>query len=70
MSDLQQGRSPSRDLDSLYGGGPDDAGSADFLVDGVRFKMGRTAVTTSGTPISSATASICRARSPARNPIS
>ena len=41
--DLLQGRSPSLDLDSLYGAGPDDPGSEKFYeADGRRLKMGRT----------------------------
>jgi Animal haem peroxidase len=40
---LLQGRSPSLDLDSLYGAGPLDAGSAKFYkADGLRLKTGRT----------------------------
>ena len=42
-ADLLQGRSPSLDLDSLYGAGPDDPGSEKFYeADGRRLKMGRT----------------------------
>ena len=42
-SALLQGRSPSLDLDSLYGAGPQDAGSAKFYeADGLHLKMGRT----------------------------
>jgi hypothetical protein len=41
-AELLQGRSPSLDLDSLYGAGPDDPESAQFYRDGVRLKMGRT----------------------------
>jgi Animal haem peroxidase len=37
---LQQGRSPSLDLDSLYGAGPQDPGSAKFYSDGVHLKTG------------------------------
>jgi hypothetical protein len=40
-ADLEQGRSPSLDLDSLYGLGPQDPGSAKFYrSDGVHLKMG------------------------------
>ena len=40
---LQQGRSPALDLDSLYGAGPQDPGSAKFYeADGIHFKMGKT----------------------------
>src|SRR4051794_20641336 len=40
---LLQGRSPSLDLDSLYGAGPSDPQSAQFYeADGVHLKMGRT----------------------------
>jgi hypothetical protein len=40
---LLQGRSPSLDLDSLYGAGPTDPESARFYeADGVHLKMGRT----------------------------
>jgi hypothetical protein len=42
-SDMQQGRSPSLDLDSLYGAGPQDAGSEKFYADdGLRLRMGKT----------------------------
>ena len=42
-SELRQGRSPSLDLDSLYGAGPDDPASEKFYEsDGRRLKMGRT----------------------------
>jgi hypothetical protein len=42
-SELRQGRSPSLDLDSLYGAGPDDPGSEKFYESGGRrLKMGRT----------------------------
>jgi hypothetical protein len=42
-ADLLQGRSPSLDLDSLYGAGPTDPGSAKFYeADGVHLKMGNT----------------------------
>jgi Animal haem peroxidase len=42
--ELLQARSPSLDLDSLYGAGPADPGSARFYeADGVHLKMGRTA---------------------------
>ena len=41
--DLLQGRSPSLDLDSLYGAGPLDPGSAKFYdADGVHLKLGTT----------------------------
>jgi hypothetical protein len=41
--EMLQGRSPSLDLDSLYGAGPDDPGSEKFYeADGRRLKMGRT----------------------------
>ena len=41
---LLQARSPSLDLDSLYGAGPTDPASAKFYeADGVRLKMGKTA---------------------------
>jgi hypothetical protein len=39
-ADLQQGRSPALDLDSLYGLGPQDPGSAKFYSDGLHLKMG------------------------------
>jgi hypothetical protein len=40
---LIQARSPSLDLDSLYGAGPQDPASADFYeADGLHLKMGRT----------------------------
>jgi hypothetical protein len=40
---LLQGRSPSLDLDSLYGAGPTDPGSAKFYeADGVHLKTGKT----------------------------
>jgi hypothetical protein len=43
-ADLVQARSPSLDLDSLYGGGPNDSESARFYEpDGIHLKMGRTA---------------------------
>ena len=39
---LLQGRSPSLDLDSLYGAGPEDPESAKFYeADGIRLKMGK-----------------------------
>jgi hypothetical protein len=42
-ADLIQGRSPSLDLDSLYGAGPDDPESAKFYeADGLHLKMGKT----------------------------
>ncbi len=42
-AELLQGRSPSLDLDSLYGAGPDDPESAKFYeADGVHLKVGRT----------------------------
>ena len=40
---LVQARSPSLDLDSLYGAGPQDPVSARFYADDVHLKMGRTA---------------------------
>ncbi len=41
--ELLQARSPSLDLDSLYGAGPDDPGSAKFYEeDGIHLRMGRT----------------------------
>jgi Animal haem peroxidase len=41
---LLQGRSPSLDLDSLYGAGPTDPGSAKFYeADGMHLRMGKTA---------------------------
>ena len=39
---LVQARSPSLDLDSLYGAGPQDTKSAKFYSDGVRLKVGDT----------------------------
>jgi hypothetical protein len=40
---LLQARSPSLDLDSLYGAGPTDPGSAQFYeADGIHLKMGKT----------------------------
>jgi Animal haem peroxidase len=39
---LVQARSPSLDLDSLYGAGPGDPESAKFYSDGMHLKMGRT----------------------------
>jgi hypothetical protein len=42
-SQLLQARSPSLDLDSLYGAGPQDPGSAKFYeADGLHLKMGQT----------------------------
>ncbi|MFL5798315.1 MAG: peroxidase family protein [Actinomycetota bacterium] len=42
-ADLLQARSPSLDLDSLYGAGPTDPGSAKFYeADGLHLKMGKT----------------------------
>jgi hypothetical protein len=42
-ADLIQGRSPSLDLDSMYGAGPTEPGSAKFYeADGLHLKMGRT----------------------------
>jgi hypothetical protein len=42
-TELLQARSPSLDLDSLYGAGPTDPGSAQFYeADGVHLKMGQT----------------------------
>lgn len=43
IEELKQGRSPSLDLDSLYGRGPRNAEDAKFYSDGIRLKMGRTA---------------------------
>src|SRR3712207_2386651 len=40
---LLQGRSPSLDLDALYGAGPQDPESAKFYSDGLHLKMGTTA---------------------------
>jgi hypothetical protein len=41
-TDLLQARSPSLDLDSLYGAGPDDPGSEKFYeADGIHLKMGK-----------------------------
>jgi Animal haem peroxidase len=37
---LEQSRSPRLDLDSLYGGGPGNPGSAKFYSDGLHLKMG------------------------------
>jgi len=42
-SELLQGRSPSLDLDSLYGAGPQDPESADFYRDGLHLRVGTTA---------------------------
>jgi hypothetical protein len=43
-ADLLQARSPSLDLDSLYGAGPEDPGSAKFYAaDGLHLKVGKTA---------------------------
>jgi hypothetical protein len=42
-AELLQGRSPSLDLDSLYGAGPQSAGSAKFYADDRHLKSGRTA---------------------------
>ena len=39
-AELEQNRSPSLDLDSLYGAGPQDPGSAKFYSDGLHLKMG------------------------------
>ena len=39
---LLQARSPSLDLDSLYGAGPQDPDSAGFYSDGLHLKMGDT----------------------------
>jgi hypothetical protein len=41
-AELLQARSPSLDLDSLYGGGPGDPDSARFYSDGVHLKVGKT----------------------------
>jgi hypothetical protein len=42
-ADLLQGRSPTLDLDSLYGAGPTDPVSAEFYADDRHLKMGKTA---------------------------
>jgi hypothetical protein len=39
-TDIAQARSPSLDLDSLYGAGPQDPGSAKFYTDGLHLKLG------------------------------
>ncbi len=39
-AELEQSRSPSLDLDSLYGAGPQDPGSAKFYSDGLHLKVG------------------------------
>jgi len=39
-AELEQNRSPSLDLDSLYGAGPQDPGSARFYSDGLHLKVG------------------------------
>ncbi len=50
-SQLLQARSPSLDLDSLYGAGPSDPGSAKFYEsDGIHLKMGKT-VDDLGSPV-------------------
>jgi hypothetical protein len=41
-ADLLQGRSPTLDLDSLYGAGPADAESKRFYADGLHLKTGKT----------------------------
>jgi hypothetical protein len=41
-SELLQGRSPSLDLDAIYGAGPGDPESARFYSDGVHLRMGTT----------------------------
>ena len=41
-ADLLQGRSPTLDLDSLYGNGPGDRVSAAFYSDGLHLKIGKT----------------------------
>ena len=41
-AELLQARSPSLDLDSLYGAGPSDPGSAKFYKDDRHLKMGKT----------------------------
>lgn len=48
-ADLLQGRSPTLDLDSLYGAGPHDESSRDFYRDESHLKIGRT--TRSGTDV-------------------
>lgn len=45
VAELVQGRSPSLDLDSLYGRGPQHPEDAKFYSDGIRLKMGTTART-------------------------
>jgi hypothetical protein len=40
--DLLQGRSPTLDLDSMYGAGPSNAGSAKFYKDATHLKTGTT----------------------------
>ena len=43
VAELDQGRSPGLDLDTLYGRGPDHPSSAPFYrTDGVRLRLGRT----------------------------
>jgi Animal haem peroxidase len=42
LAQLLQARSPSLDLDSLYGAGPGDPNSAKFYSDGMHLKMGKT----------------------------
>ncbi len=42
LSQLLQARSPSLDLDSLYGAGPGDPESTKFYSDGVHLKVGKT----------------------------
>jgi hypothetical protein len=42
-AELLQGRSPSLDLDSMYGAGPQNAGSAKFYTDDRHLKTGKTA---------------------------
>jgi hypothetical protein len=44
---IQSARSPTLDLDSLYGAGPQDPGSAQFYSDGLHLKMG---TASGGTP--------------------
>jgi hypothetical protein len=45
---LEQGRSPSLDLDSLYGAGPADPGSAEFYKDDRHLRTGKTVKVGSG----------------------
>ena len=57
-ADLLQARSPSLDLDSLYGAGPDDPDSEKFYEDdGIHLRMGRRSIRT----VASWRGSTCRA---------